>query len=189
MSVAEPALGGSPWARALGWARGHVPTRESMERSRFLRPVAHRILVPSLWRLTRRSVPRGVALGTATGILFPFAHMPLAAVLALPARANVPTAVATTLINNPLTTVPIWWAAYRIGRWVLRLDHEVPGHPIESNVHANAGWLHWLLAQGGPAMVVGLLVLAGAAALLGYAGASLGWRWWIAHKWRHRHDK
>jgi uncharacterized protein (DUF2062 family) len=177
------------WRRAVGWARGHAPTRANLERNRFLRPVAHRVLEPALWRFTRRSVPRGVALGTVTGILFPFAHMPLAAVLALPARANVPTAVAVTLINNPLTVPFIWWAAYDIGRWVLRLDREVPDQPIATNVHAHAGWLHWLVAQGGPALLVGLVILAIAAAALGYAGTAFGWRWWIARKWRRRHGR
>jgi len=175
------------WGRTLGWAKGHMPTRERMERNRFIRPVAHRVLEPALWRFTRRSVPRGVALGAVTGILFPFAHMPLAAVLALPARANVPTAVAVTLVNNPLTMPFIWWAAYRVGRWVLRLDQVVPGRPIATNVHAHAGWLHWLVAQGGPALLVGLVIIALAAAALGYAGAAWGWRWWIARKWRRRH--
>lgn len=187
MSAAEAVP--SAWARALGWAKGHAPTRERLGGNRFLRPVAHRVLEPSLWRFTRRSVPRGVALGTVTGILFPFAHMPLAAVLALPARANVPTAVAVTLINNPVTVPFIWWAAYQTGRWVLRLDREVPGQPIATNVHAHAGWLQWLVAQGGPALLVGLVIIAVAAAVLGYVGTSLGWRWWIARKWRRRHAK
>src|SRR3546814_18251722 len=75
------------------WVRRHIPTREHIARNRLLKPVAHRILAPSLWRFTRRSVPRGVALGILTGTLFPFAHMPLAALFAFPTRANVPTAV------------------------------------------------------------------------------------------------
>ncbi|WP_342027840.1 DUF2062 domain-containing protein [Sphingomonas gellani] len=168
------------------WVRGHVPTRESMERSRLLRPIAHRVLQPSLWRFTRRSVPRGVALGVVMGVLFPFAHMPLAAALALPVRANVPTAVGSTLVNNPLTIGPLLWTAYRIGRWVLRLDSSVPGHPVAANVQAHAGWLHWLVAQGGPATVVGLIILAAAMATLGYGIAALAWRIRVARKWRNR---
>lgn len=157
-----------------------------MERSRLLRPVAHRVLQPSLWHFNRRSVPRGVALGVVTGVLFPFAHMPLAAVLALPVRANVPVAVGTTLVNNPVTIGPLLWAAYRIGRWVLRMDSNVPGHPVAANVQAHAGWLHWLVAQGGPATIVGLLLVAAGLATLGYASAALAWRLRTAHKWRNR---
>jgi uncharacterized protein (DUF2062 family) len=169
-----------------GWI-GHHISREAIERNRFLKPVAHRVLAPSLWRFTRRSVPRGVALGIFSGILFPFAHMALAAVLSLPLKANVPTAVGSTLVNNPLTFVPIMAAAYRTGLWVLRLDANVPGRPIASNVAHNAGWLHWLIAQAGPATMIGLVAIAIALATVGYAATALGWRLWIARKWRNRH--
>lgn len=170
--------------RALGWARGHVPTRESIQQSRVLRPVAHRLLAPALWRLNRRSVPRGVALGMGTGILLPFAHMPLAAVLALPARANVPIAVMMTLISNPLTFMGIVWAEHSLGRFVLQLDAAVPGQPVQQV--ADSGWLHWLMSSAGVAMV-GALVLAPIVAVIGYAGAAAAWRWRIARKWHCRH--
>ena len=186
MTVADPPLDGAPAAGVLGWARRHVPTRASIERNRWLRPVAHRILAPSLWRFNRRSVPRGVALGIVTGILFPFAHMPLAAVLALPFRANVPVAVSTTLLNNPVTIGPIVFLAYRIGHWILRLDAAVPGAPLKTQVHANVGVLHWLVSQGGPALIVGLAVIAAVLAVVGYFAAALGWRLRIARKWRRR---
>ena len=186
MSAAEQAKPGSWFARSRGWALSHVPTRETIEASRFLRPVAHRILVPALWRFNRRSVPRGVALGLFAGILFPFPHMALAAIFSLPLRANVPIAVGTTLVNNPITFLPIMAAAYRIGHWVLRLDHEVPGHPIATNVRANEGWLHWIVAQGGPATIVGLAVMAVTLSAIGYLATSLIWRWRTGGKWRNR---
>ena len=172
----------------VGWLKGHVPTRANIERNRFLKPVAHRVLVPSLWRFNRRSVPRGVALGIVTGILFPFAHMPLAAVLALPFRANVPVAVSATLLNNPLTFGPILFAAYKIGRVVLRLDAVVPGAPLASNVHSHAGVLHWV-AAGGPPIIVGLIVLASGLAAAGYLLSGWIWRLRIAAKWRNRRKR
>lgn len=173
-------------ARATAWVRRHIPTREAIETNRYLRPVAHRILAPALWRFTRRSVPRGVALGVFTGILFPFAHMLLAALGALPVKANVPVAVGTTLLHNPVTTVPLFWSAYEIGHWVLRLDRTVPGAPIASNVKANAGWLHWLVANGGPATIVGLVIMAVVLACVGYFLAAFVWRIRISRKWRAR---
>lgn len=182
MTAADPALAGGGIG---GWLRRHVPTRESIARNRWLRPVAGRVLNPALWRFNRRSVPRGVALGVLTGILFPFAHMPLAAVLALPLRANVPVAVSTTLINNPLTIGPILFAAYRLGGWVLRLDAAVPGRPIASGVGGHVGLLHWV-AVGGPPIIVGLLLIAAALAAVGYLGTALLWRLRIARRWGKR---
>lgn len=177
----------SGWQRFTAWSRRNLPTRESMERSRLLRPVAHRVLAPELWRFTRRSVPRGVALGMIAGILVPVAQTAVAALFALPFRANVPTAALTTFVTNPLTTPPIWVAAYWIGRWLLRLDAHVPGQPV-ADAASHTGWVPWLM-QAGPATALGLIVIAVVAAVAGYALSALGWRVWIARKWRNRHTR
>jgi uncharacterized protein (DUF2062 family) len=179
--VASPGIG----ARFAAWCARNLPTRESMESNRFLRPVAHRVLAPELWRFTRRSVPRGVALGMVTGILAPVAQIGISAVLALPLRANIPAAALTTFITNPFTTPPIWVAAYWIGRWILHFDSAVPGQPI-ANAAANSSWLTWLLDEAGPATLVGLLTITTVAAILGYIVTAIGWRIWIARKWKHR---
>ena len=41
--------------RLARWWHANAPTRESLEDNRFIAPVAHRVLEPSLWRFTRRS--------------------------------------------------------------------------------------------------------------------------------------
>ncbi|WP_245858581.1 DUF2062 domain-containing protein [Sphingomonas guangdongensis] len=166
-----------------------MPTRESLEGNRWLRPVAHRVLAPALWRFTRRSVPRGVALGMVTGILVPMGQIPASAVFALPLRANIPAAALTTFITNPLTTPPLWVAAYWVGRKLLRLDAAVPGSPLANKVAANMGWIQWLYAEAGPALAVGLLTVTVVGAIVGYAAAALGWRLWIARKWARRHAR
>ena len=182
MTVAEAGAASEPGV--LGWLKRQVPTRESIERSRWLRPVAGRVLTPALWRFNHRSVPRGVALGSFVAVLFPFAHMPLAAVLALTFRANVPVAVSTTLINNPLTWVPMFGAALKIGRWVLGMGHHAPA--IDTGPHES--WTH-LLAQGSAATAIGLLVIATVLAVSGYLLTSLLWRLRIARRWRKRRNR
>ncbi|KQN26135.1 hypothetical protein ASE86_08250 [Sphingomonas sp. Leaf33] len=177
------------WGRFIAWAHRNLPTRESMEQSRILRPIAHRVLAPALWRFTRRSVPRGVALGMVTGILVPMGQIPASAVLALPLRANIPAAALTTFFTNPFTTPILWGAAYWVGRKVLRLDTVVPGSPVRDVVRENMGWLQWVYAEAGPAIIVGLLVLTIVFAVLGYGLTALGWRLWIAAKWRNRHNR
>lgn len=174
------------WSRVSAWAHRNLPTRESFENSRVLRPIAHRVMAPELWRFTRRSVPRGVALGMVTGILVPLGQIPASAVLALPLRANIPAAALTTFLTNPLTTPFLWAAAYWVGRKILRFDATVPGSPIASQVEANISWLQWLYAEAGPALIVGLLVITVITAVLGFAASALGWRLWIARKWRTR---
>lgn len=176
--------------RSIAWCRRTMPTRESMERSRMLRPVAHRVLAPELWRFTRRSVPRGVALGMVAGFLFPVAQIAVAAIFALPFRANVPVAALTTFITNPFTTPLLWYLAYRIGSWLIRTDMAVVPPPVAEQATGWLQWatggLHWLWDKG-PAFGLGLLVLTAGCAAVGYALAALSWRGWIAHKWRTRH--
>ncbi len=170
-----------------GWTQRNMPTRETFERISWLRPIAHRILLPELWRFHRRSVPRGVALGVLVGVLIPVAQTIFAALLALPVRANVPVAALTTFITNPLTTPPIWIAGYWVGSWLLRLDAMTKAQALNKNVDEATGWVQWLLSDAAPATALGLLVLSVIGAAIGYLVASFGWRWWIGHKWHHRH--
>ena len=72
--------------------------------------------------MTRRSVPRAVALGLFVGVIIPVMHTAIAALLAIPLRANVAITAAFTLVVNPLTIPPIYYAAYRIGSWELHHD-------------------------------------------------------------------
>jgi uncharacterized protein len=178
--------------RAAAWCHRNLPTRESMENNRLLRPVAHRVLAPALWRFTRRSVPRGVALGMVAGFLFPVAQIAIAALFALPFRANVPVAALTTFITNPLTTPFLWYVAYRIGAWVLQSDATVAVQPVTETA---TGWLQWAtgalewLWASGPAFGLGLVLLTTASAVIGYALAAFGWRLRIAQRWRNRRNR
>lgn len=168
------------------WVTRNMPTRESMEHNRFVRPFAHRVLRSELWRFTRRSVPRGVALGMLAGFLVPLGQIFVAAFLALPARANVPIAVVTTFITNPFT-YPFWVvAANRLGHFVLRIDAMTYGQPINSQLQSEVGsWLSWFL-EAAAATAFGFVVLAVVFAALGYVISSIAWRWWIARKRRRR---
>ena len=170
--------------RIRSWSQAHMPTRDRFERNRWLRPIAHRILLPELWHFNRRSVPRGVALGMLVGVLIPVAQTIFAALFALPVRANVPVAAVTTFVTNPLTTPPIWLFAYWVGRRLLRMDVVAAGSDLVDR--EAGGWLHWLVAEVGPATALGLVVVAVVAAALGYLLAAFAWRGWVIHKWRQR---
>src|SRR3954453_10156596 len=99
------------------WLKGHIPTRDTIDQHRLLRPFASHLRHPSLWRMNRRSVPRGVAVGLFVAVIIPVLHTFVAALLAIPARANVVVAALLTLLVNPLTIPPLYYAAYRVGSW------------------------------------------------------------------------
>lgn len=172
-------------ARFRGWVQRNLPTRETFESNRWLRPLASRILHSSLWRMTRRSVPRGVALGMFTGILIPMGQIPASAVLALPLRANVPAAALTTFFTNPFTTPLLLILYYQIGNWTLHFGGTTAATAAKTAV-VDTGWLHWLAADVGLPTAVGMAICAVLGGILGYVVTALSWRLWIAHKWRKR---
>ena len=162
-----------------------MPKREEMERNKYLAPIAHRFLSPELWRFTRRSVPRGVALGLFAGFIVPIGQIFLAAFLALPARANVPLAALVTFVTNPLT-LPFWlWIANRTGRLVLHLDEAVGGFARDQMLHQGGVAAFWFEAAGVTAF--GFVILALVSAALGYLVASFWWRIIVIRRYRRRH--
>ena len=153
------------------WIRRQAPNRESFEKSRFLRPFAQRVFHPALWRFTRRSVPRGVALGLLVGIflLVPGVQIAGAALLALPIRANIPIAAAMTFLSNPATTPFILAASLYIGNATLHLGADMSQFEALLARGASIGdWLGWLVSSAAPAMLWGLFVISVVAASLGY---------------------
>src|SRR5689334_9915751 len=172
MAEASPPLG------RFHWLKRHIPTRETVHRYRLLRPFASHLGHASLWRMTRRSVPRGVALGLFVGVIIPFMHTAIAAVMAIPLRANVAVAAAVTWVVNPLTIPALYYGAYRIGSWELHHDaHLVNPAAAERFSSELSRLLFWIHQASGP-IAVGVLTIAAALALLGYLGAALVWRFW-----------
>ncbi len=175
----------SPPAR-FHWLTRHIPTRETIDDYRLLRPFAPHLRHPSLWRLNRRSVPRGVAVGLFVAIIIPFMHTFIAALLAIPTRANVAVAAIFTLVVNPLTIPPMYYAAYRIGSW--ELHHEGPlvdpaaAERLSGELSRALFWIHH---ASGP-IALGILTMAVGFAIAGYLLASLAWRYWSLSRWRNR---
>lgn len=172
--------------RITRWLESKMPTRAVMAENRYLKPIAHRILRSDLWRFTRRSVPRGVALGMLAAFLVPVGQIFVAAFLALPIRANVPIAALTTFITNPFT-YPIWiTAAYHLGKFALRIDALTDDQPLDEHIRGEFGiWLSWFVREAGTT-AFGFVLLAIIFASLGYVISSFGWRWWTARKWQRR---
>jgi hypothetical protein len=188
--MAKPDLRSKTWL--ADQIRSMLPSRAELERSRLLRPVAHLLLAPALWRFTRRSVPRAVGLGLFVGILVlvPFVQPVAAALAAIPFRANVPLTAGTTLLSNPVSTPFILVASLWIGSDLFGFPAN-PGSMMQMiHDHASlADWGAWLVSSAAPAMVSGLLVLASVAGIAGYVLATLGWRLWIGNRWRRRRSR
>ena len=168
-----------------------MPTRAEARRQRALRWLGPLLEREWLWRMNRRAVASGVALGVFFGLIVPVAQIPFAAAGALLLRANLPAAALATLVSNPLTVAPIYWLAHRTGAAILA----PPGSeqivaPAADDLEAahitSADWIQRIADVGGPLML-GLSLFAACGAVLAYVAVRLIWRWSVL--WQRRRPR
>lgn len=152
-----------------------MPRREALEDNRYLGFLARR---HELWRFTRRSVPRGVAVGLIVGIfaMIPGIQIAGAALLCLPCRGNIPLAALMTFLSNPATTPFILAGSLMVGN-KLGFHADLASFNALLAHGAGAGeWFGWFLSDAAPAVLLGLFVIATLAASFGYALSWFVWR-------------
>ncbi len=175
---------------ARRWAKLLVRKFEAMQHSRWLRPFTRYIGHPALWSLNRRSVALAVAAGMIGGLIPGPFQMLTAGGLAMLLRCNFPIALVVTLYSNPITIVPLYLLAYKLGTSVS------PAHKVQPlTAPPDFDWLHlwdstvalahWALNLGTP-LFVGVPLLALLLALVGYAVTRLGWSLHLRLEWRSR---
>jgi hypothetical protein len=169
--------------------RAHIPGRDQIIRNRWLAWLRPWLQHPKLWHWSRRGVAMGVALGVFFGLLIPIAQIPLSVAAAIVMRANIPTAVASTLVSNPVTFGPIYYGAYRLGVWVTgsrerpkAMDLQNPQHTVAAE---DASFWERITNLGKP-LLVGLSITAVLMGLFTYGVISLIWRWRTMLKRRSR---
>lgn len=125
-------------------------------------------------------------MGLFVGAIIPFMHTFIAAILAIPLRANIAVAAAVTLLVNPLTIPPLYLAAYHIGSWELHHDASLI-NPVDAVRFSSelSRFLFWVHHASGP-IALGVLTIAAAAAAIGYVTSSIVWAVLIRRKLRNR---
>lgn len=165
-------------AGLLARLQNALPSRDTLAAHPWLKPVAHRLLDPQLWRLQHEAVARGVAIGIFWAFAIPVAQFALATAHSVWWRANIPVAAGMTLATNPFT-IGFWlWLAYQLGSLVL---HAPPPVPLAEG----AGLMTWLASFGAPTLL-GMGIFAVGGALTGYLAVKLVWRLRINLKRRRR---
>lgn len=174
--------------RIGAWFRRNMPSREQIAGHRFSRPFRSHLKRDELWRFTRRSVPRGVAVGLFVGILFliPGVQIIGAAIFSLPVRANILVAGGMTFLTNPFTTPFLLVAAGEVGSMFGFGADIATVRAMISRGFEPGIWMNWLLSDAALGILTGLAVIAAVSAALGYLISILVWRWWTGRKWRRR---
>jgi uncharacterized protein (DUF2062 family) len=172
-------------SRIYGWMHRQMPKREELTEHRLIGPLARR---QELWRFTRRSVPRGVAIGLVVGIfaLIPGVQIVGAALMCVPFRGNIPLAAAMTFLTNPATTPFLVAASLFVGNG-LGFQADVASFRRLYETQASiSDWIAWMLSDAAPAMVLGLLVIAVVSGAVGYLASAFLWRELVARKRKRR---
>lgn len=120
------------------------------------------------------------------GLLIPLAQIPVTAAAAIVLRANLPAAAASTLITNPLTFGPLYYAAFRLGSWITGETSLPADDPATSAGAVTEKTLVQRIAALGKPLLVGLSVIACFAGVLTYLLIDLIWRWRTWWRWRAR---
>lgn len=157
-----------------------LPDHNKIKQQKSLKIFGNLLHDANLWHLNRRSA-RGAF---SVGLFFAFIPVPfqmvLAAACAIPFRVNLPLSVALVWLTNPLTMPPIFYCSYRVGVFALGQESQ-PFH-----FEASWEWLVESLSTIGPAFMVGSLICASLAALIGYFGIDWLWRHSVNKAWNSR---
>lgn len=163
--------------------QSRLPDKATLSEHALLRAFAHHLHEPCLWHFGRRTVSRSLGYGMAVAFVPLPIHMVLLLPIALLRRLNLPVMVATVWVNNPLTLVPMFYAAYRVGLFVLGIA------PANGNGTFSFDWHHLASTLEG----IWLPLCVGCAicgTTIGIATRWLSdriWRAAIRRRWRERH--
>lgn len=166
-----------------------LPGHEAVRDNRWLRLFGRVLLHPRLWHLNRHTAAGGVAVGLFCGLIpGPFQILG-SAICAIGLRINLPLALIVTFYTNPLTIVPLYIAAFKLGNFALGRDAGTLIPPPELAWGGFIDWVremgHWAMSLGQP-LGVGLVLLATLLAIAGYVSVRIAWRCWLIRHWRKR---
>ena len=178
----------------------HIPTSESIQQNRFLKPFSRYLHHHFLWQFNRRGVAGGLAVGLLVGILIPFAQIVFGAIGAILVRVNLPVAAFATFVTNPFTVPPLYYAAYKLGHAIIGSDEVAAGATLSSAmfnkvVNEQGEVSHWYdnliawIQTVGPELMTGLAIIAVVSALAGYVLVNVIWHLQARYRWHKRRSR
>lgn len=160
----------------------YMPDPDKVKQHKHLQFLGEQLHEPNLWHLNRHSVARAFAVGLFVAWLPIPGQLVVVALVALYFRANMAISVALVWLTNPLTWVPLFYFAYRVGLKLLNMAPRAEDFEFTMDnvmTHLDAIWAP---------LLSGCLLLSTTFALAGYFGIQYFWRWYVTNKWQHRKE-
>lgn len=159
------------WTRR--WRAVQERTKRRLRNSRVHRLIGDRMFLPHVWGLDERSLAVGLALGMFIAFTptIPFQIL-LCTVGAVLLRVNLAVGIAAVMLTNPVTAVPVYLAANRLGRFLCEATGAGQVMASAFSFEGRAGWF----MKESLYLWTGCLVFSFVTAVLSYAGVRLAWR-------------
>lgn len=161
----------------------YMPHPAQIKEIKALDFLGDKLHAPNLWHLNRRSVSLAFAVGLWAMYTPLPGQMVISAGLAIFFNANLPISVALVWITNPLTWIPLYYIAYKVGAIALGMTY------FDFQEFSELFSIEKVWQLGAP-LVVGCLILMHAGSVLGYFGVQILWRKSTLHRWtlrKYRH--
>ncbi len=125
----------------------------------------------NLWHFNQYSASMGLAVGVACAwIPLPF-HTMIAILIAIMLNCNLPLVITAIWVANPLTMPIMYYAAYRVGEYLLGIHP-----PQDIQFHLSINDMLYDLHEIWQPFLLGCLVLGLASGLIAKLGMSLIWK-------------
>lgn len=157
-----------------------LPTPQKLKEQKVLRYFGEHIFThsPHLWHLNRRSATGAITIGMFIAWIPVPVQMFLAAACAIIFRVNLPLSLATVWVTNPVTMVPMYFFAYKVGGWIL---HRPPLTDFR---------LEWDWFASNPdiagVFLFGCFVVGVVSSALSNIAVRIIWRIWVGRSWSLR---
>lgn len=149
---------------------GFLDNRDWLRGEFIHRLLGDRIFKHEIWHISERSLSGGLAIGLFVAFAPTISiQMLICALLAIWFRVNLPMALAACWVTNPVTAVPIYTFAFKLGRWL------VGCLPDYLKIHGFGGQMA-IYFTNSFYLVVGGVTMGFAAAFGGYLLVKLAWR-------------
>lgn len=149
----------------------------------YMRIFGEHLTDPHLWSMNRHSIAKAFGLGIGISFIPLPIHLPLVVGLCVWVRLNVAVGVAGCYIVNPFTMVPIYFAAYRVGTWLLHNR----AHRFE--FHLTWDWLEHGLGPTWKPFLLGCLVCGITLGFVGRFALEFFWRMAAMRRYRERQQR
>lgn len=146
------------------------PIAQKLRHTRVFRLLGPKITDSRLWSLNRRSITMAFGAGIAISFIPLPIHLVAGLVAAMIWHLNVPTLVVMSMLVNPVTALPLYYFAYRVG--VLLLGARQQTFEFELSFD----WLRAGLGAVWHPFLLGCIVCAVVGGYCGYRLLELVWR-------------